>query len=436
MKLAEALTIPVPSPTGTTLAEEDTMLREDGVREVLARLKRGERVKTIARELGIARNTVKRWQRVGGWRARLPVARARQIDPYLPFLQQRGPEVGWNGQVLHRELQGLGFAGPYQQVQRALQPLRADRSWAAVATVRFETPPGHQAQVDFGQMRLWIGEQVDVAHIFVFTLGYSRRLWPVAYPHERLSALLDGHEQAFRHFGGVPLECLYDNPRTLVLGRRETRVLWHPVFEDFARTYGFTPRACRPYRAQTKGKVESGVKYVKRNALAGRRFHSWEAINPWLAEWAVSVADQRVHGTTHERPIDRFARETLTPLGTRPPYRYERIRLRRVPADALVAIAAARYSVPVEYVGTTVSVHETSTQYEIFSGSTCIARHAKQPRHGVVMDPSHYRGLLRPSNVTTLPRPPQWDPSYEALGDVMVRDLGLYAALAESGGGQ
>jgi len=188
-----------------------------------------------------------------------------------------------------------------------------------VATVRFETPPGHQAQVDFGQMRLWIGEQVDVAHIFVFTLGYSRRLWPVAYPHERLSALLDGHEQAFRHFGGVPLECLYDNPRTLVLGRRETRVLWHPVFEDFARTYGFTPRACRPYRAQTKGKVESGVKYVKRNALAGRRFHSWEAINPWLAEWAVSVADQRVHGTTHERPIDRFARETLTPLVTRPP---------------------------------------------------------------------------------------------------------------------
>jgi transposase len=132
--------------------------------------------------------------------------------------------------VLHRELQTLGFAGTYQQVQRAIQPLRVDRAWATVATVRFETTPGQQAQVDFGQTRLWIGDRLEVIHIFVFTLGYSRRLWASAYPHERLSALLDGHERAFQHFGGVPLECLYDNPRTLVLGRREGRVLWHPVW--------------------------------------------------------------------------------------------------------------------------------------------------------------------------------------------------------------
>jgi transposase len=436
MDLAEAVATPVPSLRERTPAEEDGMLREDGVREVLARLQRGERIKSIARDLGVARNTVKRWQRLGGWRPRPPVARPCQIDPYRPFVERRGPEVHWNGRVLHRELQGVGFAGTYQQVQRAIQPLRVDRAWATVATVRFETSPGQQAQVDFGQIRLWIGDRCERIHVFVMTLSYSRRLWVRAYPHEQLRAVLDGHELAFQHFGGVPLSCLYDNPRTLVLGRRERQVLWHPVVEDFARYYGYTPRACQPYRAQTKGKVESGVKYVKRNALAGRRFASWEALNAWLQEWMVTVADQRVHGTTHERPIERFARETLTPLGQRPPYHYERVRLRRVPADALVAIAAARYSVPVEYVGTTVSVHETSTQYEIFSGSTCIARHAKQPRHGVVMEPGHYRGLLRPPSVTSLPRPPQWDPRYGALGEVMVRDLGLYAALAESGGGQ
>ncbi len=123
---------------------------------------------------------------------------------------------------------------------------------------------------------------------------------------------------SFRHFGGVPLSCLYDNPRTQVLGRSEGKVLWHPVFEDFARFYGFIPRACRPYRAQTKGKTESGVKYVKRNALAGRRFSSWEELNDWLETWCVTVADLRIHGTTHERPIDRFAREGLKPLGDRP----------------------------------------------------------------------------------------------------------------------
>jgi transposase len=124
--------------------------------------------------------------------------------------------------------------------------------------MRYETGPGEQAQVDFGQLHVWIGEHRERVHVFVMTLGYSRRLWVRAYPHERLGAMLDGHERAFRHFGGVPLTCLYDNPRTLVLGRQERAVRWHPVVEDFARYYGFTPRACQPYRARTKGKVESG----------------------------------------------------------------------------------------------------------------------------------------------------------------------------------
>ena len=217
------------------------------------------------------------------------------------------------------------------------------------------------------------------------------------------------------------------------MGRREGRVLWHPLWEDFARRYGFTPRARQPYQAQTKGKVESGVKYVKRDALAGRRFGSWEALNAWLQEWAVTVADQRVHGTTHERPIERFARETLTPLGSHSPYHYERVRLRRVPADALVAIAAARYSVSVEYVGTTVHVQETSHHYEIFHGGACIARHAKTKRHAV-LDRAHYRGLLRAGERAATSRPPQWDPAYGDLGEVMVRDLALYAAVAERGG--
>jgi transposase len=180
--------------------------------------------------------------------------------------------VGWNGAVLHREVAGLGFTGGYQQVQRFLKPYRAQRRWSELATVRFETAPGEQAQVDYGQLRVWIGERAETVHLFVFTLGYSRRLFTRGYPDERLATLLDGHERAFRWFGGLTISCLYDNPRTLVLGRRENHVVWHPLFEDFARYYGFTPHACQPYRARTKGKVESGVKYVKRNALAGRRF--------------------------------------------------------------------------------------------------------------------------------------------------------------------
>lgn len=434
MDLAPQPMLPVVSPPIINQAEEAGMLGADRVREILARVQRGEPMKTIARALGVDRNTVKRWSRLGAWQPRQSPPRPRQLTPFGDFIAQRGPEVGWNGQVLYREVQGLGFTGSYQQIQRYIQPLRDRRHWSTVATIRYETAPGQQGQMDFGQTRVWIGERAEVVHLFVFTLGYSRRLWTAAYPHERLPVVLDGHERTFRHFGGVPLECLYDNPRTLVLGRRDGQVLWHPVFEDFARAYGFTPRACQPYRAQTKGKVESGVKYVKRNALAGRRFGSWDALNAWLEEWTLTIADVRVHGTTHERPLDRFAQETLTPLGSRLPYRYQRVQVRRVPPDALVAIAAARYSVPVQYVGTTVSVQETSTQYEIFHDGTCIARHAKAPRYAVVMEPAHYRGLLRPRATPAAGPPPQWDPGYRHLDDVAVRDLAIYAAVAEPGG--
>lgn len=412
---------------------EGSMLQEDVVREILARLERGERIKTIARELGVDRKTIKRWRRVGGWRAQRR-HRARKIDRFAEFVKRRGVEVGWNAVVLHRELSTLGFSGSYQQVQRFVKLFRAERRWAEVATVRFETGPGEQAQVDFGESKLWIGEKLERVDLFVFTLGYSRRIFSHAYPNERLSSLIDGHERAFRHFGGVPLSCLYDNPRTLVLGRSDGKVLWHPLFEDFSRYYGFTPRACQPYRAQTKGKTESGVKYVKRNALAGRRFSSWEELNEWLDTWCVTVADQRIHGTTHERPIERFSREGLTPVGKRPPYRYEQVRIRKVPCDALVSIAASRYSVPVRYVGETVTVHESATHYEIFHDSTLIARHEKAARHSVVMEPEHYRGLIRAGKLPCPATPPQWDPAYLRLGEVAVRDLSLYEAIVEQGG--
>jgi hypothetical protein len=219
-----------------------------------------------------------------------------------------------------------------------------------------------------------------------------------------------------------------------VSGRSENKVLWNPLFEDFSRYYGFIPHACQPYRPRTKGKVESGVKYVKRNALAGRRFNSWEELNSWLERWSGEVADQRIHGTTHERPIDRFAREQLTPLGGRPPYRYERVRLRRVATDALVAVEAARYSVPVEYVGLTVSVQESADHFEFFHQDKLVARHAKAARHSVVMEPAHYAGLLRVSTRVALAAP-RFDPHFAPLGEVMVRDLALYEAVSQSEGG-
>ena len=122
---------------------------------------------------------------------------------------------------------------------------------------------------------------------------------------ETLDELLDAHEQAFTHFGGYTQEHLYDRPRTVCVPRGTDGVRWNTTFKAFADFWGFEPRLCRPYRAQTKGKVESGVKYFKRNFLAGRRFRDDLDFNEQLAEWMAPVADVSVHGTTHERPLDR-----------------------------------------------------------------------------------------------------------------------------------
>lgn len=427
----------VVSPLNETSSAEERMVGAEMVREMVGRRERGQGVKRIARELGVDRKTVKRWLKLGAWRPRQTQRRVRELDRFAEFIKQRTAEVGFNGAVLHRELQAMGFSGGRLQVQRFIRPYREQRKWSELATVRFETGPGEQAQVDYGQLQVWIGEQPETVHLFVFTLGYSRRLFTRGYDNERLATLLDGHERAFHWFGGVTFSCLYDNPRTLVLGRSENKVLWHPLFADFARYYGFTPRACQPHRPRTKGKVESGVKYVKRNALAGRRFSSWEELNGWLERWSSEVADLRIHGTTHERPIDRFGREQLTPLGTRPPYRYERVQMRQVANDALVTVGAARYSVPVEYVGKTVSVQESATDYEICYQDRLIARHPKAARHSVVMQPAHYAGLLRAAG-NNPPRtlPPRFDPYFEGFGEVMVRDLKLYEAVSQSQGGE
>ena len=108
--------------------------------------------------------------------------------------------------------------------------------------------------------------------------------------------------------------------------------------------------------------------------------------------------------------------------------------MRKVPADCLVSIAAARYSVPIQYVGQTVTVHESATDYQIFHDAQLIARHDKSPRHSVIMDPEHYRGLVRSPKLTEAGSPPQWDPAYLKLGEVAVRDLSVYERLGQNGG--
>ena len=407
------------------------MVTETVVEQVVAALARGEAIAAVARAYGLDRKTVRTWGRYGGYRPRARRPTVSQLDPFRTWMHQRAPEVGFNAAVVCRELRELGFVGSSVIVRRALHPLRI-AAMLHRATVRFETAPGAQAQVDFGQVRVWIGDVLVPAQIFVMTLGYSRRCFAVAFPRQRLHEWLAGHELAFQHFGGVTDTIVVDNAKAMVLRHTRDATTWHPTYADFAGYYGFRPWACAPYRPQTKGKVESGVKYVGRNALAGKRFHSWAHLNAWLVEWATTIADQRDHGTTHEVPAVRFATEALTPLDGRPAYAWAHVRERVVATDALVSIDGARYSVPAALVGATVTVREHASDFTIWHAGAVVATHGRHARRQVVMLPAHYAGLLRVDRTPLAQHPPQYDPRYPVSGDVAVRDLTVYERFAET----
>ncbi|MBI3043998.1 MAG: IS21 family transposase [Betaproteobacteria bacterium] len=368
--------------------------------EEMHRLKAaGMTVAGIGRATGLDRKTVRRCLRQVRWQAyRRPARRELLLAPHRTWLVERAAQVGYSARILHQELCAQrGFEGGYGTVRDAVRPLRLETAAASLTQCRFETEPGEQAQADWGQVRVPIGSRILEVHIFVMTLGYSRRGWAEGYEHERMESLLAAHEHAFEHFAGVTREILYDRMRTVIQGEREGKKRWNPTFQAFARHWGFEPRVCRPYRAQTKGKVESGVKYVKRNFLPGRVFRDLEDFNAQLAAWQAEIADLREHGTTHEPPIQRFAREAhaLTPLAGRAGFLAAMPRPRVVASDWLVSIEANRYSVPWRLIGATVEVLRVGNHWQIRHRGAVVAEHAvRAGRYGLSVNPEHGPGAV------------------------------------------
>jgi transposase len=357
--------------------------------------------KRIARELGCNRATVKRYLRHGGWapyRSRPPTGALLALGPWIRdrFMQHRG-----NADVVRQDLRREhGVEVSLRTVERAVKGYRRELAALARATVRFETPPGKQLQVDFGETRIVIGEERPKVFLFVATLGYSRRPYIAAFLHERQASWIAGLEGAFRHFSGIPEEVLLDNARALVAHHDvQTRmVTFNLKFLAFAKYWGFRPKACAPYRARTKGKDENGVGYVKHNAIAGHTFASWHALEAHLAEWQREIADQRIHGTTGERPIDRFQRDeanALRPINGRPSFIAVRELSRRVQSDACVEVDTNAYSVPWRLIGETVRVEVTGDHVRVFYAANEVARHPYTlGRRQRILDRQHLAGIV------------------------------------------
>jgi transposase len=405
------------------MVEPEAVARIRGLRSM------GWGAKRIARELKMRRNTVRRYLK-GGESAEVQVRPgARRLDDIgcRRAVELFTGEAAGNAVVVHELLMARGVTASVRTVQRAVREKRQRLRAAVLATVRYETGPGEQTQADFGEKKVWIAGVLVKVFFLVAVLGYSRRIFVRAMLSERQGEWLSSLAAAFRHFGGVTMTLLVDNAGALVIRNdRQRRIVTLTAgFEAFCRDWGVEARACAPYRAQTKGKTESGVGYVKGNALAGRRFSSLEELQAHLLNWSLK-ADERIHGTTGERPRERFERErdSLRALPERAVVIPSRRLLRRVASDALVDVDTARYSVPHRLVKEDLEVLVLEEEVVIFRGAEEVARHrrAKEPRERVI-DPRHYDGLWRP-----------WEKavSEKAMEDVFPgRRLAAYQAIVE-----
>lgn len=334
------------------------MLKKEDFAVIKALRQRGIYLEDIAADLGVHPKTVSRaLKRDGAPEPRRP-KRGSKLDPYTSVVDYLLSEGVWNAVVIWREIQTEGYSGGLTILREYIQPKRALRP--NKATVRFETAPGEQLQSDWGEIVTLMAGQALKVHFIVNQLGYSRRFHFWCTDSEDAEHTYEGLIRSFEYFGGVPEEVLVDNQKSAVLEPRhhDQPARFNERFLDLAAHYGFTPRACRPYRARTKGKDERMVGYLKQHFFVRyRAFESWAHLNQLAEVWLAEEADQRVHGTVKEVVAERFAREQPT-LGPLPAQRYDTSyrEPRRVAWDAYIEVRGNRYSVPADLAGQSVMI--------------------------------------------------------------------------------
>jgi transposase len=363
-------------------------MNEQTRNEIVGRWRAGASIRQIARDLGLARNTVSKvLAQVHAQRAsdadepRLR-RRSRRLDQYESIVQEllaRYPEL--TAVRLLEELRQRGFTGGYTMVRQRLAELRPKSAPAPV--IRFETAPGVQAQMDYAVHDIdFTAEGRRRVSLFSYILGHSRRQYLRFVESQDMATTLREHVRAFAHLGGVAATCLYDNMKVVVTGYESEVPIYNPRFLAFATHYGFRPVACRPRRPQTKGKVERPFFYVETSLLNGRSFETLNHLNEITAWWLANVADVRELRQFSKTPLQLHQEELphLIPLPAQP-YDVWPVIYRVVNVEGLISYRQNGYSVPWRYIGSTLPVRVTETEVIIYSPQVEeIGRHVLSPR--------------------------------------------------------
>jgi transposase len=362
---------------GSRERKEVQMIRKEDFAVIKSLNQRGAFMKDIAEELGVHPRTVSRALKRGSAPKRERRHSESKLEPYKPKIDQLLAENVWNANVILREIQSEGYSGGYTILRQYIQPKRVMRP--SRATVRFETGPGQQMQSDWGEIVVKIAEQPTKVHFIVNELGYSRRFHFWCTDREDAEHTYEGIIRSFEYFGGVTKQVLVDNQKSAVLEHpSQGQVRFNERFLDLAGHYGFTPRACRPYRARTKGKDERMVGYVQGNFfLRYRSFESWAHLNQLAERWLAEEADPRLQGTVKEVVTERFEREKPT-LKALPKIRYDTsyYESRRVAWDSYIDVRGNRYSVPAELVGQRVAARiSLEGTLKVYQAETLVATH-------------------------------------------------------------
>lgn len=361
------------------------------------------------------------------------VGRPSKLAPYLDYLRQRiaaFPDL--SAIRLTREIRERGYTGAYTAVKRFVSAIRPQQQ-PKPFEVRFETPPGCQGQVDFARFVTTFTDEPEVARIvwlFSLVLGYSRHIFARFVLHQDLQTLLRCHMQAFSAIGGVPIEILYDRMKTAVTGEdADGHIIYNRSLIALGQHYGFVPRACRPYRAKTKGKVERPFSYIRQDFFLARSFRNLDDLNAQLDDWLDSVANVRLHGTTQRIVAEAFAAEQPE-LQRLPAVPFDALLKleRRVSHDGLVSIGGNYYSVP-DRTRRVVEVHQLPDQIRILDQGRLVATHpVLEGRRQYRIDSAHRQGAA-----TRAPRSTAGEPIVVGLiGErVAHRSLAYYQAIGE-----